>query len=66
MIKRPRRNDKKSWIMDRWFSWICSFDFGAFYPAPQVITGRSAVVKKYFTTYKQPLARAGFRRGQRR
>ena len=35
-------------------------------PAKNKITGRSAVIKNYLTTRKQPRARAGFRRGQRR
>lgn len=35
-------------------------------PAPMKIIGRSEAVTKPLTVYKQPVARSGFRRGQRR
>ena len=67
MIRPPVRNDKKSRVMDAWM-WTCAYLFDEVahhYPPPCKITGRSAAVKKIFTTYKQPVARMGFRRGQR-
>jgi hypothetical protein len=37
-----------------------------FLPIAWDVTGNSAVIRKIRTTYKQPMARSGFRRGQRK
>lgn len=60
-------NDKKSMLM-HWgdtFRGIFHFYCEWRYP-PRKIKAKSATVKKHLTVYKQPRARMGFLRGQRR
>lgn len=59
---KPRLINISPWLFDFTEPWKSPVH----YPQAHLkIKGRSATVKKNFTTYKQPIAKSGFKRGQR-
>ena len=67
-IKKSKWNDKKSLVMDLYWFGFDLFSIGeAFHPAPRKMSPkRIAATYRNPLVLKQPIARAGFRRGQRR
>lgn len=61
-VLRPRLADVMPWLFDFDEPWKAPVHYP---PAPWKTKGRSAIVKKNLTTYKQPIAKSGFKRGQR-